>query len=81
LIFVLSLFLPILLGLFLSKLFIFVLATSLFAYIGFILYVSKRLYDKNARYINIFWGFVVLHFSYGIGSLIGLFRFDIVNKK
>jgi len=78
--FILSLLLPIILGLFTSSLFCFVSLASLLAYISVIFYLSLV---NIAKYhpIFLFWSFITLHFSYGIGSLMGLLSiFNIRNR-
>ncbi len=76
LIFVSSLFFPLILSLFLTKYFVSISIVSLLAYLSFIIYVSMGLKDKCTGVFYVFWGFIVLHFSYGFGSLVGLFRID-----
>ena len=81
LIFVSSLFFPLILSLFLSKYFLSISIVSLLTYLSFILYVSMGLKDKCAPVFYIFWGLIVLHFSYGFGSLVSLFRVDKLYKR
>ena len=38
--------------------------------------ISLVIKDNNSAFFYILWGFLSLHFSYGFGSLIGLFRID-----
>jgi glycosyltransferase involved in cell wall biosynthesis len=55
--------------------------------VSFILYTltmsitSFKVSDKTTTFYFILWTFFVLHFSYGLGSLIGLFRIDFLLKK
>lgn len=46
-----------------------------------IAFVSIRINNAETRFYYIFWSFLVLHFSYGFGSLIGLFRLDKMFKR
>lgn len=44
--------------------------------------ISVTINTTETRFFNILWSFVVLHFSYGFGSLIGIFDFKkLVNRK
>jgi GT2 family glycosyltransferase len=79
LIFILSIVLPILLIIVLPKLF-FVSVLSFFAYLILILVMSYKLYDKSTSYLQLIAAFFVLHFSYGFGSLVGLFRINYLWK-
>jgi glycosyltransferase involved in cell wall biosynthesis len=36
--------------------------------------ISIKIKDKNSTYFFILWSFIVLHFSYGFGSLFGIFN-------
>jgi glycosyltransferase involved in cell wall biosynthesis len=54
---------------------------SLLSYLSLITIISFRLNDKSTSYIYIITAFIVLHFSYGFGSLVGLFRLDYLLKK
>jgi hypothetical protein len=73
LIFVLSLILPILGAVFYPKL-IYISLLSLISYIGLVIIISIKLNDKNTKLIYLIWSFIVLHISYGVGSLVGLFE-------
>lgn len=75
LIFVLSILLPLIGGLFYTSLFLlsaFVLVSYLFA-IGFIVLRTFNL--KNTTFFKGVWSFISLHFAYGFGSLVGLMQF------
>lgn len=80
LLFLLSLFIP-------SILMIWYPLFGLIAAVSFILYMltmsiaSFKVSDKTTTFYFILWTFFVVHFSYGIGSLIGLFRIDFLLKK
>jgi glycosyltransferase involved in cell wall biosynthesis len=80
LIFILSLFLPILL-MFSQSFFGIITGVSLLSYLSLISIISFKLNDKTTSYIYIFTAFIVLHISYGFGSLVGLFRLDYLFKK
>jgi glycosyltransferase involved in cell wall biosynthesis len=55
--------------------------------ISFVLYaltlitVSLKITEKGTTLYHIAWAFLVLHFSYGFGSLLGIFRIDLLFKK
>lgn len=71
--FVSSLILPIILSLF-SNYFMFLSIFILLIYTCTITVVSLRVNNKTKRFLFIWFSFIILHFSYGIGSLIGLFK-------
>ena len=73
LVFVLSLILPTLSAIFYPKL-IYISLLSLISYVGLVIIISIKLNDKNTKLIYLIWSFVVLHISYGVGSLVGLFE-------
>ena len=73
--FILSLFVSLLIGLFcLSG--IFMLFGILTLYLLLIITVSISLVDTSTSLFHLVWGFITLHFSYGLGSLAGLMRVD-----
>jgi len=74
LLFLLSLILPIVPSIILHGFFIFLTLLSLVLYMIMIIISSLKKLDNSSKFINIFWGFIVLHFSYGAGSMIGLFK-------
>ena len=43
--------------------------------------ISVKLKDRDSKFYFILWTFMTLHFSYGFGSLIGLFRIDYLFKS
>jgi glycosyltransferase involved in cell wall biosynthesis len=43
--------------------------------------ISFKINDKTTRFINIFLAFLVLHLSYGVGSLTGITRLDYLQKQ
>lgn len=74
LLFVLSLLLPLIISFF-CPLFIWVTFFSLIIYILVISWISIKLtLYKHLNFLYLFWSFVVLHMSYGCGSLIGVFK-------
>ena len=78
---------------FVSSLIIPIVFMSWFPFVGLITVISTTVYlltisiisilikDKNSTFYYILWGFLSLHFSYGFGSLIGLFRIDYLFKS
>ena len=80
LIFILSLILPIVLMIWLPIFGVISLA-SLLTYLITIIVQSVKLNDDSTSVGYIFLSFLTLHFSYGFGSLLGLFRIDYLFKK
>jgi GT2 family glycosyltransferase len=76
LIFLLSLILPFIMYVSINKNFIYISLFSIFIYTCFVISASISLKDHYAKFMYIIWGFFVLHFSYGFGSLYSLFRID-----
>jgi glycosyltransferase involved in cell wall biosynthesis len=54
---------------------------SILIYIATIFTVSIRIVDRQTSVYFLVWSFIVLHFSYGFGSLIGLFRIHKLFEK
>jgi glycosyltransferase involved in cell wall biosynthesis len=74
LLFILSLILPLLFG-FLYAPLAWISAGSLFLYLSFLTAICARLaVRKKLNFFYLIWGFITLHFSYGFGSLIGIFK-------
>jgi glycosyltransferase involved in cell wall biosynthesis len=74
LIFVLSLLLPLLLGLINSS-FLWFSVMSLISYLAMVLGVSMNINDGNMKtYVYLISAFIVVHFSYGLGSIGGIIR-------
>jgi glycosyltransferase involved in cell wall biosynthesis len=73
LIFVLSLILPCIGAIFYPKL-IYISLLSLISYLALVIIISIKLHNNDTKLIYLVWSFLVLHFSYGVGSLIGLFE-------
>ena len=72
--FVLSLILPVLFS-FLYAPLLWIAGCSLFLYISFLTIICVRLsIRKKLNFFYLFWSFITLHFSYGFGSLIGIFK-------
>lgn len=81
LIFVLSLIIPGILALIINWRFALVTVISALSYIGLIVMASLRLRTELAGGFKIFMGFLVLHTSYGAGSLAGLFHIGKLIKR
>ncbi|MEE4197224.1 MAG: glycosyltransferase family 2 protein [Bacteroidales bacterium] len=72
-VFVLSILLPILLSVFYSPLILFSFFIF-FVYLGFIFFVSLRSKPKTVNLFSILASFLILHFSYGLGSVSGIIK-------
>lgn len=78
--FVLSLIIPLVVGIFWRPALL-VAAASLMAYVCLIGTISLRLArQKNLNFIRLMQSFFVLHFSYGCGSLIGILSLPFIKK-
>lgn len=75
LIFILSLILPVIPALIWTPLFMILSAVSASTYITFLTFVSMKTKKKNTDALHVFAAFIVLHFSYGCGSMAGLLNF------
>jgi len=71
--FVLSLILPLLASIFLFN-FIWLGLFSLLLYLGVISFISLKIKNNTTNLFYILKAFISLHFSYGLGSLIGIFK-------
>jgi len=71
LIFVLSLLLPLLLSWFSLK-FLWIACISLVSYLTLVIIISVRLRDRSTNIWYLLNTFLTLHFSYGVGSLLGV---------
>ncbi|MCR4965313.1 MAG: glycosyltransferase [Bacteroidales bacterium] len=81
LIFILSLILPLIAGFFWHPLWL-ICAVSLIAYLGLVGFVSARLArSKGLSFFRLVESFFVLHFSYGLGSLVGILTLPFVKQK
>lgn len=75
LLFLLSLIIPAILSVIYLP-FIYLTLVSGVIYFSFFSFLSLRLcLTKQLNWGYLFWTFVVLHFSYGVGSLVGIFKF------
>jgi len=54
--------------------------SSLSAYLILLALVSFKINNQRTSFFHIMYAFLVLHISYGIGSLLGLIRFDFLKK-
>ena len=72
LIFVLSLFLPLILSMVYPKI-LWVAFLSLVSYLSLVIIISIKLKNSSNSIYHLIVSFLVLHFSYGSGSLVGLF--------
>jgi len=72
LLFLLSLLVPLILSLLESK-FAYVALLSLSSYFALVIMMSFKLRDKQNSFFYLTMSFFTLHFSYGVGSLIGIF--------
>jgi len=60
--------------------YVYIASIPLVLYILLISYFSFKLSDKLSETINLFKSFFILHFSYGLGYLEGIFNFIILNR-
>ncbi|BDX39577.1 glycosyl transferase [Tenuifilaceae bacterium CYCD] len=74
--FILSLTLPVVVSLFFYGPMILLSIVFLIIYLVFITMISFKMLKKDNSFWYLFGAFMTLHFSYGLGSLFGLFRFD-----
>jgi len=72
LLFVLSLLLPLLLSLVFQKM-LWVAVISLVSYLSLVIIISFRLKNSSNSIMYLILSFLTLHFSYGLGSFIGIF--------
>jgi len=80
LIFLLSLIIPLILAIWFPLLSL-VTAISFVSYLFALLKVSLQINDETSSFYFILLGFIVLHFSYGFGSLAGIFRINTIFKR
>lgn len=76
LLFILSILLPAIISLVVAPEFVLLSAALLVIYFVVIIFESIKLADRNANVFYLIWSFIVLHFSYGFGSFIGLFHLN-----
>ncbi len=79
LLFLLSLILPMIIMIWLPIIGILSLV-GLLTYLMSLTLISLRIKEKSDSFVCIMTAFIVLHFSYGAGSLLGLFRIDTLFK-
>ena len=79
-IFLLSIIIP-LIGMIFNPIIGLISLLSLMSYLSLISFISFKLKDKTTSFIYIFISFLVLHFSYAFGSLLGLLRSDYLFKE
>ena len=73
--FILSLLIPLILS------FIYLSVLSLIAYLTLTAFSSIKIaFKKQQHFLSLFYTFMVIHFSYGIGSLIGLIQIPFLKK-
>ncbi len=75
-IYIFSLIIPVILAILISKYFIYLTLLSFLCYNILVIIISIKLNDRTTSFFHLFWSFYVLHFSYGIGSFIGLFKIN-----
>ncbi len=80
LIFLLSLLVPLIFSIW-FPLFNLIALISFISYLVVLLKVSSQINDETSSFYFILFGFIVLHFSYGFGSLVGVFRIDTIFKR
>lgn len=78
--FILSLIIPLLLSILYVNL-LWITAAVFIAYNSLIISQVVKINHSSTSFFNLFWAFYTLHFSYGLGSLIGLFNFKKLFKK
>ena len=78
--FILSLIIPSFLSLFFCP-FIYLTMVSFLMYLLGIIYFSLTIKSNKTSFLYLFIGFMSLHFSYGIGSLIGLFNIPFTQRS
>jgi glycosyltransferase involved in cell wall biosynthesis len=76
LLFLLSLIVPLILAAAFNSLFLYIAIISFGLYTLMVMANSILLLDKKTNFLYITWTHIVLHFSYSLGSLTGLFRID-----
>ncbi|MCB2221037.1 MAG: glycosyltransferase family 2 protein [Bacteroidetes bacterium] len=71
---VLSLIFPIIAGWLWDNILVWLSAAFFIIYQGFILMASAKLKNRENSFVYLWWSFMTLHFSYGVGSITGIFR-------
>lgn len=81
LIFVLSLIIPTLLSIAWWPL-VLLSVFSLVAYVGLLGFISLKLSEsKKLNFFHLLWSFIVLHISYGLGSLVGILQLPFIKRN
>lgn len=80
LLFVLSILLPLIPAIFYWQ-FALLSLSSITLYFILIFFISLKIKDKNTSYFSLIYTFLILHFSYGTGSLLGIFKLPILAAK
>jgi hypothetical protein len=76
----LSIFIPLLFMLW-NPNFGFIALLSLTLYFTKLIFESTKISSDWKNFVYVMWAFIILHFSYGIGSLVGIFRLDALFSK
>jgi len=80
LLFILALLLPAILSLIAFPSLIFLTLAILLFYILTLLFMSFKLTRKTNLFTNVIWSYIVIHFSYGVGSLVGSLKIHYLLK-
>ncbi|HCY77909.1 MAG TPA: glycosyltransferase family 2 protein [Ignavibacteriales bacterium] len=80
LIFILSIVIPLFLSIY-NLTFILISFFVIIVYVLFIFFISLKLNEKGTSILSIIMTFVILHFSYGFGSLVGIFKINFLFKQ
>jgi len=81
LLFILALLLPVIFAVIVFLPFILMTLTVFFIYVLSLIFISFKLTRKPELFFNIIWSFIVIHFSYGFGSLVGSFEIHYLLKQ
>lgn len=81
LLFILALLLPLLFAVIVFSPFILMTLAVFFLYVLSLLFISFKLTRKPEILFNIIWSFIVIHFSYGFGSLVGSLKIHYLLKQ
>ena len=81
LLFILALLLPVVIAVIAFPPFILITIAVFSLYILSLLFVSFKLTRKPELFFNIIWSFIVIHFSYGLGSLVGSLKIHYLLKQ
>ena len=81
LLFILALLLPVVIAVIAFPPFILMTLAVLFLYVLSLLFISFKLTKKPEILFNVIWSFIVIHFSYGFGSLVGSLEIHYLLKQ